>query len=131
MGSEKPHIRLRESGKKPSFHRMDGRVKGERAVRSAVRESERASATFSLRLFHQTSIFDSPRSATAEEGVKQAAGQMHVQFLPLISSLLSTTPVNATLLRSGFGIIHMLSPPNLWVFPPYVLSAWALPPIQY
>ena len=44
--------------------------------------------------------------------MKQAAGQMHVQFLPLISSLLSTTPVNATLLRS-FG---MPRPPSIQLY---------------
>ena len=47
--------------------------------------------------------FPPQRSSAAErerEREREAAGQMHVPFLPLISPPLSTTPVNATLLRS-------------------------------
>ena len=73
FGSEKPHIRPRVA-KKPSSLCLawaDSGWLGERA-------SGWVSATFSLRLFHQTSIFDSPRSA--EEG----SSMKDIHFTPSI-----------------------------------------------
>ena len=81
VGSEKPHIRPRVA-KKPSSIGWVGAV-GERAVRLRV------SATFSLRLFHQTSIFDSPRRAQCAERKRGSSSRSNAcsVFAPNLSSL--------------------------------------------